>query len=383
MKNIRSPFKNVFVMKLKLAFSALVALCCAFSLTAQPSSVSSKEKIAVLNFDSKGLVLDAAQLGNLARVELDKLGLFEVLDRYDIEYLVEKESLKIDKCFGKICLIEVGRKLGADKMLTGSVEVIGETIVVTSRLIDVGTATVERSQIMEFLALKNQIQPMLSVSLQKMFGQPSDPNLVSKLTKRDDFPSEINTPDARRLNLSGPRMGVTVFTGNMASIMKLPESRGGLDAAPVMFQFGYQFETAYLNQGGLQALFEFVPIVTGLDQGRIVPSMNFLHGLRSNRTGLEFAFGPNLFLSQRAKGYFENGVWHLENEWASPDGQANPNEIVERFDSRGEHAIGTSFVFAAGKSFRSGRLNIPINGFFIPSRDGSRFGLSVGFNGRG
>ncbi len=340
-----------------------------------------KDKVGVLHFDSKGLVLDAAQLGNLARVELDKLGLFEVLDRYDIAYLVEKEGLKTDNCFGKICLVEVGRKLGADKMLTGSVEVIGETIVLTARLIDVGTASVERSQVIEFLALKNQVQPMLAVSLQKLFGLPSDPNLVTKLTKKDDYPSEINSPDTKRLNLGGPRMGTTIFTGDMASIMKLSESRGGIDATPVMFQFGYQFETAYLNQGGLQALFEFVPVVTGLDQGQVIPSISFLHGLRSNRTGLEFAFGPNLFLTRRANGYFENGAWHLPGDWQS--GEPNPNEIVKRFDSRGDYTVGTAFVFAAGKSFRSGRLNIPVNAFFIPARDGHRFGLSVGFNGRG
>lgn len=364
---------------LLLAASFLAAI----SLNAQTSS-EPRDKVGVLLIDSKGLVLDAVQMGNLTRVELEKTGLFEVLDRYDIDWLVEKDKLQIDRCFGKICLVELGRKLGADKMLTGSVEVLNEGIVVSLRLIDVGTASVEKSQVVEFLNLKNQVQAMLAVTLGKLFSLPVNADLLSKLTRKDDFPNEINTPDVNRLNLSGPRLGATLFTGERARTLKLSENDGGLDVAPVMFQFGYQFETSYLNQGGLQALFEFIPIITGLDQGQFIPSCSFLHGLRSNRSGFEFAFGPNFYLTKEAGGYFDDArKWHLENDWNSPDGAKNPFAIVRRFDSRGDHTLGTAFVFAAGKSFKSGRLNIPVNVFFVPGRDGGRYGLSVGFNGRG
>jgi hypothetical protein len=52
-----------------------------------------------------------------------------------------------------------------------------------------------------------------------------------------------------------------------------------------MFMFGYQFEKQYLNEGNLQALFEFIPSVTGVDQGLFLPNILFLHGLRHNRSG--------------------------------------------------------------------------------------------------
>ena len=47
-------------------------------------------------------------MGNLVRMELDKLQKYEVVDRYDVAYLIEKNDLKIDNCFGKICLLEIG-----------------------------------------------------------------------------------------------------------------------------------------------------------------------------------------------------------------------------------------------------------------------------------
>ena len=53
-----------------------------------------------------------------------------------------------------------------------------------------------------------------------------------------------------------------------------------------------------------------------------------------------------------------------------------------RMDSRGEVVVQPSFIFAAGKTFKSGKLNIPVNGYFIPSKDGFRVGLSFGFNSR-
>jgi hypothetical protein len=352
---------------------------------AQVSTVAPKPKVAVLHIDSKGFILDPAQMGNLVRLELDKLGQFEILDKYDVEYLANKESLDLTNCYGKICLVEMGRKLRSDKMLTGSVELLGEQIVISLRLIDVGTETVEKSQVSQYLNLRTQVQMMVEITLRQMLGLTVDENVKKKLTQADDYASTINIPDAAKLNLSGPRMGMTVFTGKAASRLSAPRSEGGIDANPVMFQFGYQFETTYLNQGGLQALFEFIPIITGLDQSQIIPSVTVLHGVRSNRNGFEFAFGPSLSVLKDAEGFYdESGTWNLLSEWQSqnPDTPI-PTDTEFRFDSRGAYKVNSSFVFACGKSFRSGRLNIPVNVFFIPHRGGHRFGLSVGFNGRG
>ncbi len=351
---------------------------------AQDPNTALRSKVAVLHIDSKGFILDPIQMGNMVRLELDKIGQFEVLDKYDVDYLAEKEKLNLTNCYGKICLVETGRKLRADKMLTGSVELLGEQIVISLRLIDVGTETVEKSQVMQFLNLRNQVQLMVELTIRKLLGLETDANVVSKLTQKNDYASSVNLPDIAKLNLSGPRMGLTVFTGAVAKRFSAPRSQGGLDANPVMFQFGYQFETTYLNQGGLQALFEFIPIITGLDQSQIIPSITVMHGIRSNRNGIEFAFGPSLVVTKEAEGLYINDTWNLLTDWriANPD-LAAPNDTEVLFDRRGETKLNSSFVFALGKSFKSGRLNIPVNAFFIPNRGGHRFGISVGFNGRG
>ncbi len=369
---------------MKNCIRTLLFLCFSATWAFSQSDAAPREKVGVLHIDSKGFTLDPAQMGNLTRLELDKLGRYEVLDRYDVAYLAEKEKLDFTNCYGKICLVETGRKLRADKMLTGSVELLGERIVISLRLIDVGTESVEKSQVMQFLNLRNQVQLMLELTLRQMFALPVDPAVLSKLTKEGDYENALNVPESSKLNLSGPRMGLTVLTGANARRIGDPRSAGGLDARPFMFQFGYQFETTYLNQGGLQALFEFIPIVTGLDQGQVLPSISVLHGLRGSRHGWEFAFGPILYLTKEEEGFYENGRWTRLKDWQITHPDQTPPAVSEfAFDDRGEPKLSSSFVFAFGKSFKSGRLNIPVNAFFIPNKDGHRFGLSVGFNGRG
>lgn len=365
---------------LGLLFAALLLPSLLVAQTPAP-----RDKVGVLSIDAKGLLLDPQQMGQLTRVELEKTGRYEVLDKYDIDYVAEREGLKIDNCYGKICLLEVGRKLRADKMLTGSAELIADKIVLTYRLIDVATESVERSHVGQYLNLKNQLPTMIELSLQQLLGLPVDQALLTKLTKVDDYASAINVPEVAKLNLSGPRMGLTVFTGQTAQRIGDPTARGGFDGTPVMFQFGYQFETSYLNHGHLQALFEFIPIITGLDQGQFLPSLSILHGIRSNRRGWEFAFGPIAYLNKQSEGlYDENGQWTRLIDWqAAHPGASTPENVITTLDTRGEPRLSSSFVFAFGKSFKSGKMNIPFNAFFIPNRQGYRFGLSMGFNGRG
>jgi hypothetical protein len=338
-----------------------------------------KPTIAIVGIDAIGLELEPKAIGSIARMQLNKLDKYQVMDIYDVDYLIGKNDFDIENCYGKICMVEAGKILRADKMLTGSVENLGETISFTLRLIDVKSASIEKTEVMEFVHIKNQMSKMMEITVKKMFDIEIDDAEEQKLTKPFDFESSINYPEVATLNLSGPRMGFTAFSGELSSIYRDPLESGGFDATPLMFQFGYQFEVKYLNEGDFQALFEFIPIITGLDQGKFIPSVSVLNGIRSNKTGWEFAFGPVFYILREADGFYdENNEWNLTREY---EGELpNPASIVSRLDSRGDLVFDSGFVFAVGKTLKSGRLNIPINAFAVPSKSGSRFGISMGFN---
>lgn len=344
-----------------------------------------KASLSVLNIDAQGIEYTSTQMGNLVRLEMDKLDKFEVMDKYDVAYLVEKNALKIENCYGKICLLEVGKLINSDKMFTGSVERYGKLIIVTLRLIDVEKGVIEKTQVNEFLNLQNEIQRMIGITVHDMFGLENDAAIVNLLTQKENLDNAITMPDEPRLNLSGPRMGVSYLAGEAGKIYQAPEGDGGFNAYPALFQFGYQFEVQYLNEGSVQGLFEFIPLVSGLEQGFFIPSLTVLHGLRNNKNGLEFAFGPTISMAKYANGYYdEDNNWHLEYEWwnNNPNSDPNPHPITSRLDSRGQLDISTGFVVAAGFTLKSGKLNIPINMYIVPRRNNFRIGASFGFNAR-
>jgi len=340
-----------------------------------------KPLLTVVNFDSQGTNFTPTQLGNLARMEVEKLNKFEVMDRYDVAYMVKKHNLELKGCYGKICLTEIGETINSDKMMSGTVETYGKTMIVTIRLIDVKTKSIEKAHVKEFLNLPEQIRLIFNITVREMFGLDNDETIVAQLTKKNQHENKIINPNVDRLNLSGPRFGGTAFFGNLTKVIEAKKYDGGFDATPYMYMIGYQIEIQYLNSGKLQALFEFIPTITGAEQGLFLPNLNILHGLRHNVRGWEFGLGLSVGLTTKAKGYYDDDdKWHLEYDWN--DNYGNPYPIEYKVDSRGEYLINTGLIIAIGKSFKSGRMNIPVNLFCIPSKDGIRGGLSIGFNAK-
>jgi len=142
-------------------------------------------------------------------------------------------------------------------------------------------------------------------------------------------------PIIEMIRLNGPRLGFTVVTGRLADRL---DDR--LNAGPVLSQFGWQFETRlFTTDNGTSGLFEFIPLIGGLEQGKFLPSLNGLIGLRGAK-GLEFGVGPNVSVA------------------------------------------GAALAFAFGTTFQARNINYPVNVAVVPGNQGLRFSLLVGFNAR-
>jgi len=361
-------------MQVSIFITIWMATLC-FNLHAQ-----SRIKIGVLNIaTSLQIPLKPEDAGNIARYIVDETGKYEVLDKFDIDATLKKANFDIENCYGKTCVLQAGKLLGADKMLTGNVDKMDGRILVSLRLLDVSSGDVEKEQIDEYLFLPENIKDMFKVSIYKILGLPVDDELATKLAKKDDYASEINTPETGKLVLNGPRMGFAMFNGKIGERIAAPASQGGVAQYPGMFVIGYQQEIEYLNSGDFQALFEMVPAVTGLDQGLFIPSLSLMNGFRDNKNGWEFAFGPVFSLARMSNGYKDssNNWIQLQNGAQAPNGYTA--ETLP--DSRGTIRLRSQFIFAAGRSFKSGRMNIPINFYFVPGyKEGSEVGVSIGFN---
>jgi hypothetical protein len=140
----------------------------------------------------------------------------------------------------------------------------------------------------------------------------------------------------RVVSLSGPRFGVTSLSPGVVD--KLLER--GIDAPPMISQFGWQAEKAfYTSDSGVAAVSEWVLLVGGLERNITIPSLTWLVGMRT-ANGAEFGVGPNI----------------------TPGG--------------------TALALAAGVTFRHGFVNIPMNVAVVPSKAGTRVSFLTGFNMR-
>ncbi len=381
-------------MKTKMIIAAMVFTANIFAQT--------KQSAAVLNIDSKGIVNNSEEMGYLVRLELEKTGVYSVLDKYEVKEIATANKIDLVNCFSKSCLIETGKLLKVEKMVSGNVERFGEKIVISLRLIDVESGKVEKNESTEYLNLP-EIQKMVAISVKKLVGQEPDPNMVKLLI---DYDVPVESPK-NTLKLNGPRFGFSHTLGDAGKILTESDpKKGGFDMFPATFQFGWQQEFQYISAGNFQALVENIFLIGGLESGKFIPSYTPLLGFRFGKgTGAwEFAFGPSFRIVKSTKGFYDTGYgdnnqlimstheedrgkFYMNSEFSNlPDSvrkgynYQNPYSTIERLDSRGDFKLDAGLVIAVGRTFHSGYLNIPVNAYIAPRKSGTTVGVLVGFN---
>ena len=110
----------------------------------------------------------------------------------------------------------------------------------------------------------------------------------------------------------------------MTSVEEWTGSTGKYGA--VMSQYGWQWESRFLDGGDVVGLVEWIALVGGMEKGMFLPSVSSMVGLRT-ASGFELAAGPNLSLG------------------------------------------GIAMVIGIGKTLKFGKLNVPVNIAYVPSMD--------------
>lgn len=359
----------------------LVVLMCLFS-TGMLSQQDTSKTVAVLNIYSSVPNLKPEVAGSLLRIELEKTDLFKVLDKHDILEIGAQNGIQLTDCYGRNCLLAVGKNIGVDYMFSGSIEELGKKMVISLKMLDVHSNKYVKTSIQEFVSAPLEIQTMIEITLRDMLGLKVNQEAFTTLTF---YNQPIEAPNKKITN-NGPRVGAAFIGGEMAERLGAPEEEGGWDAIPFVSQFGYQLEKEYLSAGNFHALLEGLIVISGPEQQLFNPKLVIMNGFRSSKTGLEFAFGPSFGIEKTAKSYFdpEQEKWFLETEWNKTDTSGtllpNPHPIVTRLDSRGDVKLSAGWVIGVGKTFNSGYLNIPVNVFASFNKYGWQSGVSVGFN---
>lgn len=354
---------------------------------AQPSNT-----IAVANPNVNALTVKPESVAKMMRLELIKINKYKVYDEFDMNEVIKaKEEYKVG-CYGQTCLAKLGEELKVDYVMSGSIDGLGNKIVVTIKIIDVKGQALYKSAVREFDNQELEVQRMIEIVIADMHGLTVDKVLTDRLSFKNEL---ITSNNIGKVNNSGPRIGFAYLTGTVNEFATRDTKYGGLGIQPFTSMIGYQIEGQYVGTENFSALVEGIINVSGLEQGQFVPSISLLNGFRFGKANWEFAFGPRFGISSTSQGFFDdqnifssNSRYFSESDWSQYAIQNNLNPVdpgngyvfEKNFDRRGDKAIATTFLIAFGRTFQAGALNIPVNLFYSSQKGGGYVGVNMGFN---
>jgi hypothetical protein len=195
-----------------------------------------KELVAVM--DLVGVDARKAELSALSeelRAQLLQTGKFRVLDRQQLEAVLNEQALQQTGCTSQECAVQVGKVLGVRKMVTGRVTKVSDNLwQVSARLVDVETAETVRAvtvnQKGEFAALLTEgvvvLMARLSGSAAPAVQAPAVPPQTSPQLSEGAI---LNGQQVERLISGKTMIGLTSGGGTSFKIRFEPDRRAVID----------------------------------------------------------------------------------------------------------------------------------------------------------
>jgi len=139
--------------------------------------------ISVLDLTPHGIShVVAAQLSDRLRVELHETDRFEVMERERMEEILEEQAFQLsDVCDTEVCAVEIGKLIGVQKMVIGSLGRLGRAYTLSIRMVDVETGIVERTAKEDY---RGPVEDLLTVPVPRLAKR------LAGLKVRDHGPSK-------------------------------------------------------------------------------------------------------------------------------------------------------------------------------------------------
>jgi len=138
--------------------------------------------IAVLGIDAKGGVSPsgAATLADRLRSELVNLKVFTVLERGQMDAILQEQGFNMSGCTSSECIVEAGRLLGVQQMVAGDVGKVGDVLTIDLRVFDVTTGEIIRADQFDYegdvagllLVMKKAAYQIAGTDLEESGGFP-------------------------------------------------------------------------------------------------------------------------------------------------------------------------------------------------------------------
>jgi len=139
----------------------------------------SETTIAVLDLEALGIDQSETNvLSNRLRTLLVNLDGYKVVERSRMEEILNEQGFQQSGCTSDECVVEVGKLLGVQKMLTGSFGRFGNIYTLELRIIDVQTAKIESSTNYDYQSeIENLLLEGVETALRKLLLKTSSETL--------------------------------------------------------------------------------------------------------------------------------------------------------------------------------------------------------------
>lgn len=166
--------RKIITWKLLLAFAATILLQ---DVTAASAFSAPQERpkytLAVLELEGSGRVssADAADLTARLHEELQRAGIFQVLDKSVLKTTLASRNLSLAGCTTKECAMQIGRAAGAKLVVNGSVSKVGPMYFIQVQLVHVKSGEIVESVSEDFDGEFDALKEHMAVVARKLSGQ--------------------------------------------------------------------------------------------------------------------------------------------------------------------------------------------------------------------
>jgi len=163
---------------------------------------SAKVAVAVLGFESYGVMeSETKALTDRFRTELFECGKYRIMERENMEAILEEMNFQLSGCTSSECAVKIGRMVGVSKIFIGSISKVAEYYSINIRMIDVESSQIENTAIRDISGSLGEVLTQAIPEIAREISyEPSDPNNKSIINL-------TTHPDSARVFLDNKYLG--------------------------------------------------------------------------------------------------------------------------------------------------------------------------------
>jgi len=175
---------------LKKAFLVLAIFSIVTS-QSRPSRYEAKPTLALFSFSAEGMIdEDVALYTGFLRLELHQTRSFILVERIQINELLNEKNYDRMDCNTSDCAVEIGKLVGIKKVITGSFNLVADTCLIAGQLINVETKEPEVSVERTFIGELEDINPYIQIMAWEFAGLDAPKDILEIVEKPDEGTEE-------------------------------------------------------------------------------------------------------------------------------------------------------------------------------------------------